>query len=227
MSTAQSVTPVTIPATRVISYIDGFNLFYGMCDKAKILHNGAQINQHWSKYSWLDLCKFSESLLRPGQQLIHTKYFTSRIKGRPASQQRQSTYLDALETLPNLSIYYGVFQPDQRNCPSCGRTDYPQQEKKTDANIATQMIHDAILRNFDVAILVSGDSDQVPTVEMVKRVFKRKVIVAFPPQRFSAQLQQVATGSFRVGDSKFSGNILPPTIQLPSGAILNCPKEWT
>jgi uncharacterized LabA/DUF88 family protein len=101
-----------------------------------------------------------------------------------------------------------------------------QQEKKADVNIATQMIHDALQGNFDVAILVSGDSDQVPTIEMVRKIFKRKVVVAFPPRRFSAQLQQAATASFRIGEAKFQPSLLSPTIQLPSGMIINCPKEW-
>jgi uncharacterized LabA/DUF88 family protein len=226
MVTTPAVKPVTAQSVRVFSYIDGFNLFYGMCDKAKMKHHGVAINQHWNRYSWLDLWRFSQSLLVPGQQLIHTKYFTSRIKGRPDSEQRQSTYLDALGTLPNLSIFYGLFQPDQKNCAKCGNASFPLQEKRTDVNIATQMIHDALLRNFDVAILVSGDSDQVPTIEMIRSVFKRKVIVAFPPQRFSAQLQKVATGSFRIGEAKLQGNTLPPAIHLPSGKILSCPKEW-
>jgi uncharacterized LabA/DUF88 family protein len=226
MVTTPAVTTVTTPATRVFSYIDGFNLFYGMCDKANTRVNGTLINQQWRRYSWLDLCRFSQSLLVPGQQLIHTKYFTSRVKGRPASQQRQSTYLDALGTLPNLTIFHGQFQPDKKTCSNCGTPSYPLQEKKTDVNIATQMINDALQRNFDVAILVSGDSDQVPTVEMVRSVFRRRVIVAFPPRRFSAELQKVATASFRIGEAKFQPSILPPTITLPSGTVLTCPNEW-
>jgi uncharacterized LabA/DUF88 family protein len=162
------------------------------------VHNGVAINRQWKRYSWLDLWKFSQSLLADGQQLIHTKYFTSRLKGKPESERRQNTYLDALGTLPNLSIFYGLFQSDPKLCSECGHASLPMQEKKTDVTIATQMIHDALQRNFDVAILVSADSDQVPTVEMVRKVFKRKVIVAFPPKRFSADLQRVATASFRI-----------------------------
>jgi hypothetical protein len=139
MVTTPTMPTVITPATRVFSYIDGFNLFYGMCEKARVVENGVKINAHWKRYSWLDLWKFSQSLLRPGQQLIHTKYFTSRIKGRPDSEKRQSVYLDALGTLPNLTIFEGLFQPDQKNCSNCGHASFPQQEKKTDVNIATQM----------------------------------------------------------------------------------------
>jgi uncharacterized LabA/DUF88 family protein len=227
MVTTPTAPNVTTPSLRVFSYIDGYNLFYGMRDKSRVVENGVAINGHWKKYLWLDLCQFSQALLRPNQQLIHTKYFTSRIKGKPDSERRQSVFLDALDTLPNLSKFFGLFQPDQKDCLNCGTASFPQQEKKTDVNIATQMIHDALQGNFDVAILVSGDSDQVPTIEMVRKVFKRRVIVAFPPRRFSAHLQQAATGSFRIGEAKFQGSLLPPTIQLPSGKIISCPPEWT
>jgi uncharacterized LabA/DUF88 family protein len=214
--------------TRVFSYIDGFNLFYGITEKSRVVDRaGTLVNNHWRRHVWLDLCKLSASLLNPGQQLLHTKYFSARIKGHPDSERRQSIYLDALDSLPNLTSYFGLFQPDKRDCRHCGRAGFPNQEKKTDVNIATQMIHDAIRGNFDVALLITGDSDQVPTIEMVTRIFKKKVVVAFPPKRIGAQLQQVATASLHIGAHHFANSLLPPTIQLPSGKQLICPTEWT
>ena len=47
---------------RVIAYIDGFNLYYGISDKG------------WRRYLWLDLAALTRSLLVPGQQLAATKY---------------------------------------------------------------------------------------------------------------------------------------------------------
>jgi len=176
---------------------------------------------------WLDVVRLSEVLLRKDQVLIRTKYFTSRIRGKPQSEMRQGLFLDAISILPNIEFYWGTFQPDPKECRKCGGTAFHPQEKKTDVNIATQMLNDAIHNNFDTALLVSGDSDQVPTIEMVRKVFNRHVVVAFPPRRFSAEMQKVATASYRIGEDKFKMCLMPQKIKLPSGIEISCPSKWT
>jgi len=95
---------------RVIAYIDGFNLYFGL--KAR----------GWRRFYWLDLVALARNLLRPRQTLVETKYFTSRIRNDPSKEHRQSTYIDALETLPpaDFHIFYGKFQSETRTCRSCG-----------------------------------------------------------------------------------------------------------
>ena len=78
---------------RVIVYIDGFNLYFGLKDSG------------WSKYFWLNLHRLSTNLLRPNQTLVHTKYFTAKISKPESKRKRQQAFLSALGTLPNLSIY--------------------------------------------------------------------------------------------------------------------------
>src|SRR5208283_4029493 len=95
---------------RVISYIDGFNLYFGLR------------KQGWRKYMWLDLTKLSASILLPDCELLCTKYFTSRVSGNVGKQERQNAYLDALATLSNISFYWGRFQADYRECQNCGHS---------------------------------------------------------------------------------------------------------
>ena len=52
---------------RVIAYIDGFNLYYGLKSSG------------WRRYYWLNIQRLVQNLLKPNQRLILTKYFTSRI----------------------------------------------------------------------------------------------------------------------------------------------------
>ena len=134
---------------RVISYIDGFNLYFGLRTKG------------WRKYMWLDLTR-SSSRFPPEATLAKTKYFTSRVRGNVGKQERQSAYLDALGTVPDLCFYWGRFQPDEKQCQRCGHRAYHPQEKKTDVNIATQLMCDAFHDLFDTAYIVSGDADLVP-----------------------------------------------------------------
>ena len=101
----------------------------------------------------------AQSLLKPNQQLLLTKYFTARIAGPPDKEERQSTYIGALETLSNFQIFYGKYQLNPRQCSRCGFEDEVPNEKMTDVNIAVEILKDAYQDRFDVALLVSADSD--------------------------------------------------------------------
>ena len=57
------------PPNRVIVYVDGFNLYFGL--KAK----------GWKNFYWLNIQALARSILKPDQVLMTTKYFTSRVKG--------------------------------------------------------------------------------------------------------------------------------------------------
>src|ERR1700722_4518226 len=82
---------------QVAVYIDGFNLYFGLVDKG------------WRQYLWLDLCAMCESLLKPTQELVAAKYFTTRVGWPPESVERQATYLDALAATGGIEIIYGNF----------------------------------------------------------------------------------------------------------------------
>ena len=160
---------------RVISYIDGFNLSRGLKQK------------YGKKYYWLDLSLLSQNLLKKNQQLNHTKYFTSRIKAvkhDPYQHHRQSHYIDALLTRDNLSLHYGHYLKKAIQCRNCKVKWDSYEEKKTDVNIAVELIKDAYQDNFDTALLMSGDSDLTSPVQTIRELFpSKKVIIAFPPMR--------------------------------------------
>ena len=204
---------------RVAAYIDGFNLYYGLRSKG------------WRHYYWLDLRRFAENLLRPGQSLVAVRYFTTRVVaelGDPEKPKRQNTYLEALATLPDLRIHYGYFLPKKQNCHRCGATWQSYEEKMTDVNIAVQLLGNAQDNAFDTAIVVSGDSDLTGPVQTVRsRYPDKRVVVAFPPDRASKQLRQVATASFTIGRDTFRDSQLPDQITKPDGFVLTRPPTWS
>ena len=70
--------------TRVISYIDGYNLYFGLRQKARrVATDGTVTTTRWKNFYWLDVVKLSETLLQKTQRLVQTKYFTARIRGNP------------------------------------------------------------------------------------------------------------------------------------------------
>jgi uncharacterized LabA/DUF88 family protein len=160
--------------------------------------------------------------------LVCTKYFTSRVSAPADKQKRQSIYLDALDTLTGLHIYLGKYQTEERNCRQCGFKYAHQNEKKTDVNIATEMMTDAFQDNCDTQILVSADSDLTGPIEAIRNLFpKKSVLVAFPPRRVSADLQNVASACLYLSASgRFSANQLPEKVTTRLGFAVERPDKW-
>lgn len=204
--------------TRVVAYVDGFNLYFGLRAKG------------WRKYYWLDLVTLAGRLLKSGQQLEAVHYFTARIRanGRNGDDmRRQTTYLEALETLPGLTLHFGHYLDKPRKCRNCGAQWMDYEEKMTDVNIAVRMLADAYDDRFDTALLVSADSDLTTPVSALRARFPNKrVIIALPPERRSHQLTKAANGYFVIGQDSFRASQLPEQIALPRGHVLHRPKEW-
>ena len=156
----------------------------------------------------------------PGQVLVAVRYFTARVLPEPDDPHkptRQNTYLEALATLPDLSIHYGYFAL---------RRGGVYEEKMTDVNIAVELLCDAQGDLFDTAILVSGDSDLTSAVRAVQERFGRRVIVAFPPGRRSAVLRRAAQGTVNVDRHAVRDSQLPNRISTTADVSLERPAEW-
>lgn len=204
--------------SRVLVYVDGFNLYFGLRSKG------------WRKHYWLDLVALATSLLKPGQHLQGVHYFTSRIRANghnAGDMQRQTTYLEALGTLPTLKTHFGHYLEKPRKCRSCGAQWMDYEEKMTDVNIAVQLLCDAFDDRFDTALLISGDSDLTTPVSKLRAQFSTKrLIVVFPPGRHSFELGKAANATFTVGEAKLRQSQLPVQVQRADGFILLRPVHW-
>lgn len=147
---------------RVIVFIDGYNLHYGLRD-AELLSS-----------RWLDIVALSESLLKSDQQLIMVRYFTTRVRNNPDRAARQAIFLDALLARGRVAIDYGHFLSTTTTCNRCGKSWQKHEEKKTDVNIAVRLLEDAYDDRYDCAIVVSGDSDLAPPIRAVRARFTEK-----------------------------------------------------
>lgn len=203
--------------SRVITYIDGFNFYFGL--KAK----------RWKKYYWLNLAAMSRSLLKSDQTLVNCHYFTAWIKARNHGQSahRQRVWLEAQETRIDVQIHFGHYLLKKVRCKNCGAEWEHHEEKMTDVNIASQLLVDAFTDKFDTAIIISGDSDlTTPIQQVLQRFPDKRVIVAFPPERKSEQLKKVASGYTHIGEDKLRQNLLPDEITKADGYVLKRPIEW-
>jgi uncharacterized LabA/DUF88 family protein len=200
---------------RVVAYIDGFNLYFGL--KAA----------RWKRFYWLNVQALVRNLLKGKQDLVFTKYFTSRVSYPPDKERRQSVYIEALETLSDFRIHYGHYQANPQRCRECGTKTMVPSEKMTDVNIAVELLSDAYQDRFDVALLISADSDLTAPLLTIKNLFpEKRIIVAFPPQRHSAQLERNAHGSLQIGRASLAKSVFPDSVPKAGGFILKKPSEW-
>ncbi len=187
-------------------YIDGLNLY-----------NGALKD---SNYKWLDVRRLAEELL-PNDSIQDVYYFTARVMvsgGNGGKRQRQDVYIRALTSLPNLKIVYGTHR----------RRGNSWEEKKTDVNIATQMIFDAFLGKFTRALLVSNDSDLFAPVQRIRDDLNLTTIVANPVlrQRVHQELRQAATRVLEIESKHLAASQLPLKVQDVAGRWVSKPVNW-
>ncbi len=204
---------------RSIVYVDGFNLYYGALRKGP--------------YKWLDLHRFFR-MLRNEDDLRTIKYFTARVSRQSSSNQ--DSYLRALSTLPLVEIVLGRFKEKNVRCRvslcefAGDRMFKRAEEKRTDVSIALQVLDDAYRDRCDLQIIVSGDSDLVPAITMVREQFPGMGIVVYVPARSdvrgAATEIRLAAGKHRklpLGLLKRAQ--LPVTIADGSGSI-DKPPSW-
>lgn len=173
--------------TRV--YIDGFNLYYG-CLKG-------------TAHRWLNVEALCTALL-PQNQIDRIRYFTARVSARPNDPDqptRQQTYFRALLTLPTIELHLGHFLTHEINMPDAaawqaGRYKAVRvvktEEKGSDVNLATHLLMDAFDDAFDMAVIVSNDSDLKEPISLVRNRFGKGIGILNPQAKVSRALQPLA-----------------------------------
>jgi uncharacterized LabA/DUF88 family protein len=208
-----SVTPRQLAVKRVAVFVDGFNLYHGMHEA------------FGRKYLWLDLQALSRSLLKPDQKLVAVHYFTARVRNDPQGAARQALYLGALKAT-GVRLVEGRFQEKPQECKRCGATWRSYEEKESDVNLCVGLMEAARLRQFDVALIVSGDSDMVPAVKAVRHLnTSLRLIAAFPPKRFSDDLRRSVHAHLRIGTAKIRQSQLNDVVS-KDGRDYQRPGYW-
>jgi uncharacterized LabA/DUF88 family protein len=198
----------------VIAYVDGYNLYHGLRDSKM------------RRFYWLNIQELMQQFTKPHQTLVTTKYFTTVVKTPADKRIRQSKFLDSLRTLRNFSIFYGHFLSDNIVCRNCGYAYTTHHEKMTDVNISVELMKDAFEDLFDVAFLLSADSDLVPSIRAVRGLFNHKRIVAiFPPGRFSTAIKHAANGVLHIDHVMLAKSVFPDEI-LKDGVVIRRPEKW-
>lgn len=179
---------------KVCVYIDGFNVFHALKQS------------FWKKYYWLNYKQLSRAYLEHWDHLVEVYYFSALFYSDPEGVERHKEYIRVLqkkwvkiilwkyqerESKFNkkhnkvLSIAYdgrvGTHEKGIKQLPIPDQLIYSKfEEKRTDVNMAVQIVMDWLRDKYDKAIIITWDSDIAPAVEAIKRVSNKEFVSVIP-----------------------------------------------
>ena len=184
---------------RTIVYIDGFNLYFRMLKDSP-------------SRKWLNLKALCEAVLSSQNKVVAVKYYTARVSGRldPDAPRRQKQYLDALRTVPEVELHFGNFlitdkwsgiiHPPQTRPVMQFQPPYPQvikvwktEEKGSDVNLGCHLVRDAFTGAFDIAAVLSNDTDLVEPIRIVVQELNLPVGLISPVAKPATGLANVVS----------------------------------
>lgn len=216
---------------RTVVYIDGFNLYY------RALKG--------TRHKWLDIVALSRAALPSTCNVIRVNYYTARVSGRtnPDSPKRQHAYLRAIATLPEVAVHYGNFmmsnkwaglvQPPNFKPPfvlPAGAAPnvahvWKIEEKGSDVNLGVHLVRDACMGAFDLAAVLTNDTDLLEPIRIVRQELNLPVTLLTPVGRPAASLTQAASEVRHI--KPYLGPCqLPDPIPVPDKPPIVKPAGW-
>ena len=142
---------------RTTVFIDGQNLY-----RLALLAWGKARTSETFRYSWpsYDVLKLANALVRsaPNRTLTEVRFYTG-VPRREDDERWHKFWTNKLFSLTGQGVH--TYR---------GRVDRYGNEKGVDVCLAIDLVHETHERSFDVAIIVSQDSDFVPAVNRVKDI---------------------------------------------------------
>jgi uncharacterized LabA/DUF88 family protein len=226
MSTnSESVVEATVATKkdRCVVYIDGFNWYYG-------------IFKHLPQFKWLNIQTFFEAL-RPDEEIVSVKFFSALVEPEKAvslARNRQTEYIRALRTLKKVKVVLGKYQMRSVRCgATCGEEYKAPEEKKTDVNIAVNLLSDSVKERAESLVIVSGDSDLEPAARWIRVNYpKMKMAVYIPNYLGSGEVRRadfyenLNVTCRHLPIDNLAAHQLPGEIQLANGDVLKRPDSW-
>lgn len=198
----------------------------------------------------------ADLIVQPGEIVKAVNYYTAPVSGKidPDAPRRQNLLLSALRTVPEISIHKGRFLYQEkwaglikppRAKPSAYVWNTPEpdvvriaktEEKGSDVNIASHLVRDAFLSAFDIAYVLTNDTDLCEPIRIVSEEVGKKVRIVAPnrPGRHTHRyipipapsLIRHADGVHYVDDTELQNSQFPSVVHRVGKKPLNKPISW-
>jgi len=199
--------------SRYCIYIDGFNVYYALQQPT------------YRKYKWLNYRKLAESVVGKNNRITGIFYFTAIVRWKPDNARRHKIYIRALRWA-GVDTIQGRFLEKQVRCHKCNQFYKTHEEKRTDVNIAMKIFCDAIDNLYDKALIVSADSDLMPSILAVRKYAPEKSIgIMFPIGRSNNDLIRETDFRIKMSQQLLQSCQFPEQIKI-GNTIINRPDSW-
>jgi hypothetical protein len=205
---------------KVCVYVDGFNLYY------RALKG--------TPYKWINLFELASRVLDPADTVEVVRYFTARVSARsgdPDAPRRQQIFLNALRTVPQIKFHYGRFLPKTKWRPLVSTGKFVEihdtEEKGSDVNFATHLLNDGWLGKYDLALVLSQDTDLIEPIRIVTAERGLKVgLIWLDGGRPSKHLAAASSFVRHISTADLAASQFPNPITRPGGTTLAKPSSW-
>jgi uncharacterized LabA/DUF88 family protein len=202
---------------RVSFFIDGFNIYHALQD-----------NKSFHKYKWLDFSSLAKCFVSSKDTIADIYYFTSFAEWEPDKKARHQLLIRALK-MKGVKIIFGKFKLRDKKCRICRQTYQAYEEKQTDVNISVKLFQCAYQDSFDRGILITGDSDIIPAVKIVKETFPSKEIgLIIPIGRHAEEIKNECDFHMKLKEKHLKSSQFPDKIIIDaeSNIYLERPPSW-
>jgi len=139
---------------KVVLFIDGSNFYYG-------LKNVYGDEKSLTKFNFLKL----GNVLAGKRSLLRIFYYNAPLdyNSNPEAYSKQQKFFEGIKLTDKVKLILSRLQKRKIK----GTNNFYYVVKGDDIHIAVDMVKGAYENTFDTAVLVSGDGDFVPAVEVV------------------------------------------------------------
>jgi uncharacterized LabA/DUF88 family protein len=205
--------------SRIVFLIDGFNLYHALDDKGPS-------HPSYNRYKWISLTKLVSCYVTKKDTIEGIYYFTTLASWSAAKVARHQAFIRVQE-IEGVRVVYGEFKRKKIHCRLCNGDFWTHEEKQTDVNIALKLFQLAATDAFDKAIIISGDTDLLPSVRAVKATYPAKQIgVVIPIARVSEDFKKSVDFHYKMKEKHLQSSRMNDIITLPDGSTLSCPPNW-
>lgn len=196
----------------------------------------------------------ADLLVPPGTSVTAVKYYTAPVSGKidHDAPRRQQALFAALRTVPEITIFNGRFlygekwaglvrPPRAKPQPYIWSTPLPDvvyvkktEEKGSDVNLGVHLVRDGFLKLFDVAYVITNDTDLVEPIRIVTQEIGLPVCIVAPARARkptdqpmpSPSLEAVASFKHYIDDAELAASQFPDVIARPGLRPIHKPATW-
>jgi hypothetical protein len=205
-------------------FVDGLNFHYGVAKRF-----GER---------WVDPVALCQRVLdRRWHEITQVRFYTSLfVEGGPGGGDpaAQNAYHHALSHDARFVLRLGHFRLWRETVRLAASGDAQpsfamavgMREKRSDVNLATELVHMAHLGNFEAAVVVSNDCDLTRAIEIVRHDLCLPVGLVNPqPCKQRLEILEAATFARTIRRVDVAAAVMPPVVETPAGPISR-PAGW-